>query len=219
MARITDQSGDDKAEKGSTPPLSREEFLSLHVGIWGSLEFCRDCNNIVYNGECSRCKERDKGGNRYKVSRFRQSDRLASDLVDNHLQQIGAREGKPSSTDTVTFTQFIDAGQPGVGRLIVNPALPQPVVGQFQAHIVVGDLVPPPPNEVAYRINNVGELEVDPPGVGEPQQGEGMEWHEVNLVDLAPAARDLPLVDYHEPEDGLDDYPDPPDEEEDDPGY
>lgn len=90
MARIKEESRswDEKSKlKRVFSPLTPEEFIKLHTSIWGSLEFCRDCTNIVYDGECSDCKGRDQNGKRYIITNASRNG-LFYDLIQNHLDTI-----------------------------------------------------------------------------------------------------------------------------------
>jgi len=221
MARLltsnggTDRPWDDKAEEGQkTKPLTKEEFLSLHVRIWGSLEFCRSCYGIVYNGECSGCKEQDKGGSRYKVSRLAGNNTGVS-LIEKHLQHIRAQAkgGTLTGTSTTSVMDFrgpvVDFGGPVVGRLRdrlayeiignapgVAGAQPQPVV-----NFVEGADIAPAQHFIYFDANG---------NVIPPDQGDG----EINLEGIEV---DPPVDDYNEPPEYGED---PPDEEgEDDPRY
>lgn len=182
MARLIGSSEprpwDDKAEEvNKTKPLSREEFLSLHVNIWGSLEFCRSCHSIVYNGECSQCKDEDTRGRRYKIDRLRNSDGTGIKLIDQHLARIKAQGGSSGLLTDSATTTIVDFGQLPRRQfeahiVMGGPGQPQqPVINWMGGADIAPDQQPPPPNEVAYRINN-------------------------------PPIDALPLADYNEPPDG-----------------
>jgi len=242
MARLltsnggTDRPWDDKAEEEQrTKPLTKEEFLALHVGIWGSLEFCRSCYGIVYNGECSQCKEQDNGGTRYKVSRLPGNNTGVS-LIEKHLQQIRAQSEGGTLTDSST-TSVMNFGGPVVGRIrarinfagdpvpahpVINwvegvdiaPAQGQP--GDGPVYIADGDFVQPV-RAVYYDGNGnriapiVGEaVEINLEGV-EVDWGEGNELannvEEGLNVEHGQFDEDLPMAEYHEPEEGDEDLP------------
>ena len=124
MARIGESRPWDAKAKAVevTPPLSQEEFFQLHVIIWGSLEFCRLCNEIVYRGECSRCGEEDRGGERYRITRVR-SNGTGYELIKAHVHKLALLGGSVDSTpifDTSTFGTWTKSA---AVQLVENPLI------------------------------------------------------------------------------------------------
>jgi len=202
---------DDKVKEGQrTKPLTKEEFLSLHVGIWGSLEFCRLCYKIVYNGECSGCKEEDKGNSRYRVIELR-NNKTGVSLVDQHLKQIRAQARGETLTDS-TVGRFVEP--PAVGRVRVGD-LVQPAINRVEEVDIGPAQVPPLNNFIHFDAN--GNV-IDPEPINDGDIGDGHYPVYLEIVIEEPANNveeggdvehglfdeELPMAEYHEPDEEFD---------------